>query len=276
MAEKDFYNILKNAPQVMGIINVTPDSFSKDGLYLDVPRALDRIYIMLKDGASIIDIGGESTRPGSEGVSTQEELKRVIPVLEAAVKSFPDAAFSVDTTKYEVAKAALEAGAGLINDVSGLQKEPALAGLAADFDCPIVIMHSKGDPKTMQDDPHYEDVVEEVRVFFREKIKAAKERGTKKIILDPGFGFGKNLVHNLKLAAQLHVFKDFGYPVLVGASRKSMIGKILNNSPVNERLFGTVALHYHCLMKGADIIRVHDVKAASDSVRIFTAVQSQS
>jgi len=266
---------LPSSPKIMGILNATPDSFSDGGRYTDISRAMDRIHIMLKNGAEIIDVGGESTRPGSDPVSVQEEIDRVIPVLEKAIPVFKKADFSIDTTKFEVAKLALEAGVKIINDVSGLQKEPKLADLCAEFGATYILMHSQGDPKTMQKDPEYVDVVEDVIAFFEQQLTEAKKRGAHKIILDPGIGFGKSLEHNLKLIAQLDKFQKFGLPIMVGASRKSMIGKILNNRPTDDRIAGTIALHYHALVKGANILRVHDVKEASDSIRIFNAVQSQ-
>ena len=259
----------------MGIINATPDSFSDGGKYIHVERALDRIHIMRRDGASIIDIGGESTRPGANPVSEQEETDRVIPILEKAIKTFPDLSYSVDTTKFKVAESALEAGAFIINDVSGLQKTPQMAELASKHKATYVIMHSQGDPQTMQDAPKYNNVVEEVLHFFNKQIAFAQSKGVEKIILDPGIGFGKTLEHNLKLLASLDIFTKNGFPVLIGASRKSMIGKILDNRPVDDRLIGTVSVHYYALMKGAKILRVHDVKEASDSLRIFQAIQSQ-
>lgn len=259
----------------MGIINTTPDSFSDGGKYLDHSRAMDRIHLMLKNGADIIDVGGESTRPGADPVSVQEELERVIPLLEQAVPVFSDAVFSIDTTKYEVAKKALQAGAKMVNDVSGLQKEPRLADLCAEYDATYILMHSQGDPKTMQKNPEYNDVIEDVTAFFERQSAEAKKRGVHHLILDPGIGFGKTLEHNLKLIAHLDKFKKFGFPILVGASRKSMLGKILDDRPTDDRITGTVALHYHALIKGANILRVHDVKEASDSIRIFNAVQSQ-
>ncbi|MEX2478980.1 MAG: dihydropteroate synthase [Gracilimonas sp.] len=266
---------LPSSPKIMGIINATPDSFSDGGRYTDVSRAMDRIHIMIKNGAEIIDVGGESTRPGSDPISVQEEIDRVMPVLEKAISVFKKAAFSIDTTKFEVAKLALEAGSKIINDVSGLQKEPKLADLCAEFGATYILMHSQGDPKTMQKEPKYKDVVEDVTAFFEQQLTEAKKRGAHNIILDPGIGFGKTLEHNLKLIAHLDKFQKFGLPILVGASRKSMIGKILNNRPTDDRITGTVALHYHALVKGANILRVHDVKEASDSIRIFNAVQSQ-
>lgn len=262
-------------PQVMGILNATPDSFSDGGQYNVISSALDRISIMLKEGAAIIDIGGESTRPNAEPVSEEEELNRVILILEKAIPLFQNAIFSIDTTKYEVAKQALKLGAHIVNDVSGLEKEPRLAELCAEYNATYVLMHSKGDPKTMQENPLYTSVVDEVREFFEKKIAVLKSEGVQKIILDPGIGFGKTLDHNLSLIAHLDKFKKFGFPVLVGASRKSMIGQILDGRTAEDRLAGTLAVHYHSLTKGADILRVHDVKEASDSIRIFQAIQSQ-
>ena len=259
----------------MGIINATPDSFSDGGQYLNVNRALDRIHIMRRDGASIIDIGGESTRPGSDPDSEQEEIDRVIPVLEHASKIFPDLIYSIDTTKHKVAEEALKTGASIINDVSGLQKAPEMAELAANFDAAYVIMHSKGDPKTMQDAPKYDEVIQDILQFFESRIAFTRSKGVKKIIIDPGIGFAKTLEHNLKLLAHLDKFTKIGVPVLIGASRKSMIGKILDERPVDDRLIGTVSIHYDALTKGAKILRVHDVKEASDSLRIFQAIQSQ-
>ncbi|MBO6522607.1 MAG: dihydropteroate synthase [Balneolaceae bacterium] len=260
----------------MGILNATPDSFSDGGKFNAIASAMDRVHIMLSEGASIIDIGGESTRPNAEPVSEEEELARVIPILKKVIPTFEKAIYSIDTTKFEVAKQALELGVKIVNDVSGLEKEPNLANLCADFDATYVLMHTQGDPKTMQRNPTYKNVTVEVFEFFERKIEVLQSKGVKKIILDPGIGFGKTLEHNLSLIAHLDYFKKIGFPVLVGASRKSMIGKILDDRPENERLTGTIAVHYHSLVKGADLLRVHDVKEASDSIRIFNAIQSQS
>tara|TARA_R110000868_G_scaffold259361_5_gene517337 strand:- start:102704 stop:103486 length:783 start_codon:yes stop_codon:yes gene_type:complete len=260
----------------MGILNATPDSFSDGGRFNAVSSALDRISIMLNEGASIIDIGGESTRPNAEPVSEEEELNRVIPILEQAITTFKEAVFSIDTTKYEVAKQALELGAHIVNDVSGLEKEPRLADLCADYNATYVLMHSKGNPKTMQNNPTYNNVVNEVIGFFEEKITVLEAKGVKNIILDPGIGFGKTLEHNLSLIANLDKVTKIGFPVLVGVSRKSMIGQILDGRSAEDRLVGTIALNFHSLLKGAHILRVHDVKEASDSIRIFNAIQSQS
>ncbi len=265
-----------SSPQIMGILNATPDSFSDGGKFNRVDLASEQISTMLEEGANIIDVGGESTRPGSDPVSELEELNRVIPILEATISKFRSATFSIDTTKYEVARQALDIGASIINDVSGLEKEPRFADLAVEYDAAYILMHAQGDPKTMQENPRYIDVVDQVMEFFDKKIKELTAKGVSKIILDPGIGFGKKLHHNLSLVAHLDKFKKFGFPVLVGASRKSMIGQILDNRPADDRLIGTIAVHYHSLMNGADILRVHDVKEASDSIRIFEAIQSQS
>jgi dihydropteroate synthase len=258
----------------MGILNVTPDSFSDGGTYQNISKAMDRIHYMIKNGAAIIDIGGESTRPNADSISIEEELKRVIPILQEAKKHFRDIFYSIDTTKYEVAKQALELGAHIINDVSGLHKEPQFAKLCAEYDATYVLMHSQGNPKTMQRNPTYNHVIDDINSFFDQKIKILKQEGVKKIILDPGIGFGKKLEHNLTLIAQLDTFTKKPFPILVGASRKSMIGEVLDDCPPNERLTGTIAVHYHALMKGANILRVHDVKEACDSIRMFSAIQT--
>jgi len=262
-------------PIIMGILNATPDSFSDGGKYQIISKAMDRIHRMIVDGATIIDIGGESTRPNAKPVSEEEELKRVLPILEEAKRCFSDTLYSIDTTKFEIAKQALDLGAKIVNDVSGLKKEPRFASLCAEYNATYVLMHSQGNPKTMQKNPTYEHVVDELDQFFHQKIKVLKEAGVSEIILDPGIGFGKKLEHNLKLIAQLDTFTKKPFPVLVGASRKSMIGQILDGCPPEDRLTGTIAVHYHALMKGAKILRVHDVKEASDSIRIFNAIQSQ-
>lgn len=261
-----------STPLVMGILNVTPDSFSDGGLYQKPDEALRQIERMVKAGAQIIDIGGESTRPGSEMVSSNEEQRRVLPVIKQAVTQYPDIYFSIDTTKYEVAKVALDAGVHFINDVSGLQKEPRFTELCASYDAGLIIMHSKGEPKTMQKNPDYGDVVSEVAEFLEQACKKAEEDGVKTIITDPGIGFGKNLDHNLSLIRSLNQFTEIGYPVLLGASRKSMIGQITGREDPNDRLAGTLAMHYHGLMQGASILRVHDVQEAIDSILIYNAI----
>ncbi len=262
-----------SSPKIMGILNATPDSFSDGGEFNQAEEALDRIEKMISEGAVIIDIGGESTRPGAEPVSEEEELDRVIPIIEKAVKQFPDTFFSIDTTKYRVAREALERGVHLVNDVSGL-KEPLLAGLCAEYNAGYILMHTQGDPETMQENPTYDEVTNDVYLFFKQKLALAKERELDTIIIDPGIGFGKTLEHNRKLIADLDAFRSLGYPVMVGASRKSMIGDILNGRNVDGRLIGTIAVHYHAMLQGANIIRVHDVKEAHDSLKVYNALTS--
>lgn len=261
-------------PKIMGILNATPDSFSDGGNFNEVEAALGRIGLMISQGAHIIDIGGESTRPGSEPVTEQEEFDRVLPILEQALSQFPDTFFSIDTTKYRVAEEALKLGTHFVNDVSGLQKEPRFVDLCMQHNATYVMMHSQDDPKTMQQDPSYDEVVADIKQFLKVKIDEAKEKGLTNIIIDPGIGFGKTLEHNVKLIAHLDEFQNLGCPVLVGASRKSMIGDILNDRSVDDRLTGTIAVHYHAMMNGANIIRVHDVKEAHDSLQVFNAISS--
>ena len=193
-------------------------------------------------------------------------------MLKKAIPQYPNTLFSIDTTKYRVAEEALKLGAHIVNDISGLQKEPRLAELCATYNAGYILMHSQGDPKTMQDDPEYDDVVNDIYLFFREKIALAKEQGLQNIMLDPGIGFGKTLQDNLMLLANMDAFQDLGCPMMVGASRKSMIGKMLGERAVDDRLIGTVAVHYHALLKGANVLRVHDVKEAVDSVAVFNAL----
>lgn len=261
-------------PKIMGILNVTPDSFSDGGLFADVESSLKRIKEMIQQGASIIDVGGESTRPGSESVSIEEELKRTIPVLEKAIPMFPETFFSIDTVKYEVAKKALEIGVHIVNDVSGLQIDPQKAALCGSVNAGLIIMHSKGKPKDMQLNPEYDDIIKEVMGFLQVQVRYAEAEGVKSIFVDPGIGFGKTLHHNLNLLAKLDAFEQLGKPILAGASRKSMIGSLLDNRPTNDRLAGTLAVHYHAMLKGAKIIRVHDVMEASDTIRILNAINT--
>lgn len=253
----------------MGILNCTPDSFSDGGSYLRTDDAVARVEQMVAEGAGIIDIGGESTRPGSDPVSEKEELRRVIPVLEACVPKFPEVRFSIDTTKYEVARQALDCGVHYVNDVSGLKKEPRFPELCAGYSAGLIIMHAQGDPKTMQHNPVYDDVVEEVLLALKQAAGTTLQAGVKEVIIDPGIGFGKTLENNLALLRATDRFCDTGYPVLIGVSRKSMIGTILNNRPPEGRLAGTLALQYHALMLGAHILRVHDVREAHDTLLLF-------
>jgi dihydropteroate synthase len=257
----------------MGVLNATPDSFSDGGAFNETEAALDQIRLMVSQGASIIDVGGESTRPGSEFISAQEECGRVMPVLEKAIHQFPDTLFSIDTTKYAVAEEALRLGVHFVNDISGLRREPRLASLCAAYNAGYILMHSQGNPKTMQDNPVYNDVVLDIRSFFEEKTSQARQAGVQSIIIDPGIGFGKTLAHNIELIRNLEAFKSLGYPLMIGASRKRMIGQLLNDRPVTDRLIGTIAIHYHAMLKGTDIIRVHDVREANDSMLIYNALR---
>jgi dihydropteroate synthase len=262
-------DLLKNAPIVMGILNVTPDSFSDGGKYFSLDDAVERAKEMVHQGAAILDIGGESTRPGSAPVDEKTELSRTIPVIEAIHKAMPEAVLSIDTTKYEVAHQAIKAGATVVNDVSGLRKEPRLAELCAKNDAALVIMHSIGDPQTMQNNPHYGDVVAEVEQFLLEKTQLAQQAGVKTIVWDYGLGFGKTLEHNLALLRATKRFVARGYPLLVGASRKRMIGELLGGRPVDGRVAGSVAAHLWAAASGAHIVRVHDVQETADALRIW-------
>ena len=261
-------------PSIMGIVNVTPDSFSDGGeLYdnaqLDLSKTLKVIEKMLADGADIIDIGGESTRPGAAVVSTQQELDRVIPVLEAVVERF-DALVSVDTSTAEVITESSKKGASLINDVRALGREGALAS-AASSQLPICLMHMQNQPKTMQLEPTYTDVVAEVLAFLADRKASCIDAGidSKKIILDPGFGFGKTLAHNLTLFGAIDQFVATGHPVLVGVSRKTMIGQMLGLENTDERLMGSVALALLAAQRGAAILRVHDVLETRQAIDVW-------
>jgi dihydropteroate synthase len=252
---------------VMGILNVTPDSFSDGGVFLSRDRALRHAVQMVEEGAGIIDIGGESTRPGAQPVSVQEELDRVIPVIEA-VRDAADVLISIDTSKPEVMRAAVAGGAGMINDVLALRAPGALQA-AAELNVPVCLMHIQGEPRTMQKDPHYADVVSEVRDFLRARMQACVAAGIspQKLVIDPGFGFGKNLDHNLRLLRNLREFTVLGAPLLVGLSRKSMIAAALN-LPVDGRLYASVALALIAAQNGAQIVRVHDVRATYEALRM--------
>ena len=260
-------------PGVMGVLNCTPDSFSDGGCFASVDSALYQARKMHAEGAAIIDVGGESTRPGAAAVSVQEELDRVVPVIESIVAEIP-VMVSVDTSKAEIMRAAVSAGAGLINDVCALQQTGALEA-AVELQVPVCLMHMQGQPRSMQIQPSYTDVVREVSAFLQKRIKECASAGIPKnsIMIDPGFGFGKTLEHNKLLMRQLHEFAQLGYPVLVGVSRKSMIGAILNKE-VGERLFGSVALAALAVWQGVQFIRAHDVAATVDAVRVIHAIKA--
>ncbi len=256
--------------RVMGILNVTPDSFSDGGKFLSVDRAVEHAHRMVEEGADIIDIGGESSRPFSEPVSEEEELRRVIPVLEEL--DGLKVPISIDTYKPRVAEEALKRGASIVNDIYGLRRE-GMAEIAREYDAAVVIMHMKGEPKNMQVNPHYEDVIGEITRFFRERVEFARSHGIEddRIILDPGIGFGKRLEDNLMIIRSLGSFRCLGYPILMGTSRKSFIGKVLDLD-VSERLEGTIATNVISLMNGASIFRVHDVKENVRALRMAQAV----
>lgn len=260
----------KNCPYFVGILNVTPDSFSDGGKYLNVESALKRAKELLDEGADIIDIGGESTRPFSDPVPEEEELKRVIPVIKVIKKEFPEAIISVDTYKSKVAEEALKAGASIINDISALRFDPKMIEVVKDFDCPVIIMHMKGNPKTMQINPTYTDVVKEIKEFLKERIEFLVEKGIsfENIIIDPGIGFGKTFNHNLQILKNLDSFKDLNRPLLIGHSRKSFIGEIINKPPF-LRDGGTVGVSLFAYLKGVQFLRVHKVDVNKDALATF-------
>ena len=260
-------------PQVMGILNVTPDSFSDGGRHNSLDLALRHADAMINAGATLLDIGGESTRPGAAEVSEDEELARVVPVVEAISRRF-DVWISVDTSKAIVIREAARAGMHLINDIRSLQ-EPGALQAAAETGLPVCLMHMQGQPKTMQHSPKYEDVVAEVAEYFVEQIARCENAGIpkSKLLLDPGFGFGKNLNHNYQLLARLAEFHHFGLPLLVGMSRKSMVGQLLHVSP-EQRVTGSVACAVIAAMQGAQIVRVHDVKETVEAMRVVEATLS--
>lgn len=252
----------------MGILNVTPDSFSDGGKYYEIDSAVEHAVEMITSGADIIDIGGESTRPGSDSVPEREEINRVVPVIEKILKIFPNTIISIDTTKKNVAYEALKRGARIINDISGLTFEPEMAELIRDFNAALVIMHLKGIPKNMQQNPSYADVVNEVFDFLYKQTEIAKNAGVADIIVDPGIGFGKSIFHNYEVLKHLEKFKALGYPVLIGLSRKSFLGKSLGLD-IDKREMATVIAETLALRNGADIIRTHNVKNAVQSRQIF-------
>ncbi len=259
-------------PRVMGIVNITPDSFSDGGAHFDADAAIAHGLRLAEEGADLLDIGGESTRPGAQGVSVEEELRRVIPVIEGLARATP-LPISIDTSKPEVMRAAVAAGAGLLNDVYGLRREGAL-GAAAELGMPVVLMHMLGEPRSMQAAPEYDDVVGEVHRFLAERIFAAEMAGIakKNIVVDPGFGFGKTTAHNLQLLAQLRRFTELGVPVLAGLSRKRSIGELTGRSEPRARAAGSVAAHLIAAQNGAMLLRVHDVAPTVDALKVWQAV----
>ena len=257
---------------LMGVVNVTPDSFSDGGEFLDPDRAIAHAADLVREGADLLDIGGESTRPGAAEVDASAERERVVPVLEGLVGV--GVPVSIDTSKAAVAEAALDAGATWVNDVTALRADPDLPALCAERRCEVVLMHMLGDPRTMQDDPRYDDVVDSVRAFLADRIAAAVAAGVaeERIWIDPGIGFGKTVEHNLELIRRLGELRDLGRPILFGASRKSFIGKITGRE-VDERLGGTIAAGVLAVRNGAEALRVHDVAAHRDALRTLAAVR---
>lgn len=260
---------------IMGVLNVTPDSFSDGGLYLDTDKAVERAIDIEREGADIIDIGGESTRPGALPISTEDELSRVIPVIER-LKGRLRIPISIDTYKALVAREAIRAGASIINDISGLRFDQEMANVAAEYDVPLIIMHIKGSPRDMQINPVYQDVMREIFDFLQEGISMALKAGldADKIIIDPGIGFGKTFEHNLEIINRLDEFQSLGMPILFGPSRKSFIGKILD-LPAGDRLEGTAAAVAIGIMKGANIVRVHDVLPIVRVAKVADAIKNK-
>jgi dihydropteroate synthase len=259
----------------MGIINVTPDSFSDGGKYVNVNAAVAKGLELVQQGADILDIGGESTRPGAGTVPLEEELRRVVPVVAGLARQTATP-LSVDTSKAEVARSSLEAGAHIINDVTALAGDPEMVEVARESKAGVILMHMKGTPATMQTDPRYEDVVVEIGRFFEERLRVTAEAGIsrERIVLDPGIGFGKTSKHNLEILARLGEFQRFGRPVCLGVSRKGFVGRLLNNRPVERRLAGSLAALCHAMShRAVQVVRVHDVEESRDAVNVVASIQ---
>ncbi|MBC7328031.1 dihydropteroate synthase [bacterium] len=265
--------LIKGKPLIMGILNLTPDSFYDGGRYVGDDSAIRRAEEMLEEGVDIIDIGGESTRPGAEPISVEEELKRVLPVIKKLVNRV-NVPLSIDTYKSEVARIAISEGVEMVNDISALRFDERMVEVVRDYKVPVVLMHMKGTPKDMQMNPYYDDVIGEIYDFFQQRVRWAVEKGVGKnsIVVDPGIGFGKRVVDNLEIVKRLSEFKSLGLPILIGPSRKSFIGAILGGLPPEERLEGTAAVVAIAVLNGVNIIRVHDVKAMKRVVEVATAI----
>ncbi len=267
---------LANQTWIMGILNVTPDSFSDGGLYYSKEKAIEQGLKLAAEGADILDIGGESTRPGSEPIPPDEEIRRIIPVI-SEIRQKSDVLISVDTTKSEVCRAALEAGVDIINDISAFRFDPEMFALAAEWQAPVILMHMQGMPKTMQDAPLYSNLLFEVRSFLQERIETATSFGIKResIVIDPGIGFGKRQEDNLSLIRNLRFLEELDRPILIGASRKSFIGNILGLPP-EKRIEGSIAASIVSIINGAHILRVHDVKATKRAIKMAEAILNDS
>ena len=261
-------------PIIMGVLNVTPDSFSDGGKFFNASSAIDQAKSMVENGAGIIDIGGESTRPGAQAVTAKEELNRVIPVIEALSGQIK-APISIDTSKPEVMEQAVASGVSIINDVNALRAEGAIE-MAAKLKSDVCLMHMQGIPRTMQDNPSYDDVIEDIKSFFKERIEACELAGIElsSITLDPGFGFGKNLGHNIALLKNLSEFNEFGVSILAGLSRKSMIGTLLGDKDVDSRMIGSVTAALIAVENGANIIRAHDVEETNDALKVWQQIKN--
>ncbi|MFC2111483.1 dihydropteroate synthase [Bacteroidota bacterium] len=260
-------------PLLMGILNITPDSFYDGGNYIEEENWISQTRKMLSEGADIIDIGAVSTRPGSIDISEEEELQRLIPVIQSLKKEFPDIIISVDTYRSNVARQVVKEGASIINDISAGTFDEQMIQTIVELNVPYIIMHIKGTPENMQQNPVYEDIIKEIILFLSIQINKCKKAGINDLIIDPGFGFGKTVEHNYQILKNLEMFKIFELPILVGISRKSMINKILEIKP-NDALNGTTSLNTIALMKGADILRVHDLKQASETIKIVSELQN--
>lgn len=277
---------LDQGAHVMGILNVTPDSFSDGGEFLALDDALRRTETMLEEGAVLIDVGGESSRPrgsvygeGADTVAADAEKHRVLPVIEGIVKRFPEALISVDTYKPDVARATLEAGAHIINDITGLRYYPEMATVCAEAGAPLIVMHSLGRPGAMPHEHAYDDVVDDVRASLEQSVRTADEAGVRHVVVDPGFGFGKTVAENLRLIAETDVFLGLGRPVLVGISRKSTIGAVLGRpdapAPIGERLYGTLGATAVAVLRGATIVRTHDVRPTVELLHVIGTTEAQ-
>ncbi|MCS7177374.1 MAG: dihydropteroate synthase [Candidatus Kapabacteria bacterium] len=262
-------------PQIMGVVNVTPDSFSDGGLYVEPQAAIEHALRLVEEGADILDIGGESTRPGAEPVPVEEELRRVIPVVEGIRRYQREIPISIDTTKYEVAAAALAVGATMLNDISALRFDPRIGELAAEHDVPLVLMHMQGTPRTMQENPQYGDVVAEVKAFLQERIAHARALGVRRIIADVGIGFGKTVEHNWELLRRHREFLSLGVPMLLGISRKSFLGKTLGIEDPRQRDCATALLHALLLDSGVSIVRVHNVALMAQLRHLWQCLQGR-
>ena len=267
------YGIDLSVPCIMGVLNVTPDSFSDGGKYNTMDQAMEQIKLFEQESVDIIDIGGESSRPGAEPVPEDRELQRVIPVIQE-MRKFTDIPVSVDTYKAKIADQALQVGANWINDISGLRADPRMMAVVKKWDCPVIIMHMKGNPKTMQKNPSYSDVIEEIVRYFEERIEILGKYGIKKIVLDPGIGFGKRLSDNLRILKNLSTFKQFGYPLMIGTSRKSFIGEITSRD-VNHRLAGSISSVIWSVLEGVNIVRVHDAAETSDALKVLKYIREE-